>query len=179
MTQTPPDPDQPQPPQPPTDGDASQMTDPAKPKKVGRAKWLAPVVVVAGLAGLSGAGYFAYAALTGGGSSGQPSTVIPGNAIGYLRIDTDPSMIQQITSVRFLNKVPQIKDAGLGDVDWRKKMIEQLKKNDDRGTLKNVDYDKDIAPWLGDKVAVAALPPASGDQPTVVVALQVKDEAKA
>lgn len=180
MTQTPPDPGQPQPwqpPQPPAGGDAPQMTDPAKPKKGGVARWLVPAIVLAGLAGMGGAGYYAYTALAGRGD--QPSMVIPGNAIGYLRIDTNPSVIQQIASVRFLSKSPEIKDAGLGDVDWRKRMIEQLKKSNDGGTLKNVDYDKDIAPWLGDKVAVAALPPASGDQPTVVVALQVKDEAKA
>ena len=167
----------PQPPQGPVGDDDAWMTEPGQPRKRGLAMWLVPAVVVAGVLGLGGGGYFVYTALAGGGD--QPSTVIPGNAIGYLRIDADPSLGQKIAAVRFLNKVPQIKDAGLGSGDWRKKMVDQLRKSDDAGTLKGIDYDKDIAPWLGDKVAVAALPPASGKEPTVVFALQVKDEAQA
>jgi hypothetical protein len=42
----------------------------------------------------------------------------------------------------------------------------------------DVDYAKDVDPWLGDRVAVAVLPPiAGGDTPTVEAVVQVKDEA--
>jgi hypothetical protein len=43
----------------------------------------------------------------------------------------------------------------------------------------DIDFAKDVEPWLGDRVGVAVLPPERGDEPRAVIALQVKDEGKA
>lgn len=134
-------------------------------------KWLwaipAAAVVVVG-----GGAAFAYSALSGGGA--QPEDVLPGESSAYLRLDIDPSAGQKIAAVRFLNKIPQVGD--LKDGDAREKLFNTLKDNSD-GDLADVDYAKDIEPWLGDRAGVTLNVPSGGeDDPEVVMAVQVKDE---
>ena len=125
---------------------------------------------------LGGAGAFAFQSLSGGGS--QPADVLPGDAYAYLRLDIDPSAGQKIAAVRFLGKLPQVKDT-LGSDDPRKKLWEMASKNATNDCVAKFDYDKDIAPWLGDRVGAAIRPGGSEKSPNVAVAIQVKDEAAA
>jgi hypothetical protein len=134
-------------------------------------------LVIGGIAAvivLAGAAAFGVSKLSGGGA--QPADVLPGDAYAYLRLDIDPSAGQKIAAVRFLDKLPQAKDA-LGSDDPRKKLWEQISADDE--CAGKVDYDKDIAPWLGDRVGVALRPGGTPDTPNMAVALQVSDEAKA
>ncbi len=62
---------------------------------------------------------FAVQQLSGGGA--QPADVLPGDAYGYVRLDIDPSAGQKIAAVRFLDKLPQVRDT-LGGDDPRKKL---------------------------------------------------------
>jgi hypothetical protein len=48
----------------------------------------------------------------------------------------------------------------------------------DTGGCSNLDYDDDVEPWLGNRMAVAAVD-TGADGPTPVVVLQVRDEAAA
>lgn len=123
---------------------------------------------------LGGGAVFAAQKLSGGGA--QPADVLPGDAYAYLRLDIDPSAGQKIAAVRFLNKIPQVKDT-LGSDDPRKKLWEAIAKEEDCAA--KYDYTKDIEPWLGDRLGVALRPGGSDDEPNAVAALQVKDEAKA
>ncbi len=125
---------------------------------------------------LGGAGAFAFQSLSGGGS--QPADVLPGDAYAYLRLDIDPSAGQKIAAVRFLGKLPQVKDT-LGSDDPRKKLWEMASKSSTNDCVAKFDYDKDIAPWLGDRVGAAIRPGGSEKSPNVAVAIQVKDEAAA
>ncbi|GAA1513054.1 DUF3352 domain-containing protein [Kribbella lupini] len=166
-----------QPPYGPGYGQAQQWQ-PEPPKR--RNKWIPLVAVVAVLAVLGGGGLFAYARLNGGG--GQPAEVLPGTAVAYARIDLNPSAGQRVAALRYLMKFPSAKERiGLtsDNDDLRQKLFELLKKEagDD---LADVDFEKDVKPWLGDRAGLAALPP-SGDRksPDVVVAVQVKSEDKA
>jgi hypothetical protein len=112
--------------------------------------------------------------LVGGGP--QPDTLVPSTALAYLRVDTDPSVGQKVSAVRFLQKVPQVKGA-LDGGDPRKRLVDALIEHS--GT-KDVSYAKDIEPWLGDRLALAVLPPKSeGADPEPLLVVQVKDEAKA
>lgn len=130
--------------------------------------------VVAGL-GLAGAGAWVAVALSGGGA--QPAAALPDTTLGYLSIDLDPSAGQKVEAFRTLRKFPAFEDAvDLGDKDdLRRELFEWLHEQDECEAL---DYDDDIAPWLGERAAVAAVAlDEDGPQPVLVV--QVKDEKKA
>ncbi len=166
-----------QPPQGPGFGPGQQQWQPEPKKK--RGKLIPLVAVLAVLAVVAGGGIFAYGKLNGGK---QPAAVLPGTAIAYTRIDLNPSAGQKIAAIRFMLKFPSVKEnlglTGEKD-DLRQKLFETIKKHsgDD---LADVDYEKDVKPWLGERAGMAVLPPADGkDEPTGVLAVQVKDEDKA
>jgi hypothetical protein len=125
---------------------------------------------------LGGAGAFAFQTLSGGGS--QPAEVLPGDAYAYFRLDIDPSAGQKIAAVRFLGKLPQVKDT-LGSDDPRKKLWELASKDSSNGCVAKFSYDNDIAPWLGDRAGAAIRPGGTSDAPNVAIAIQVKDETAA
>ncbi|TCO51880.1 uncharacterized protein DUF3352 [Kribbella antiqua] len=163
-----------QPPQGP--GFGQQWQEPGK-KKRGKLIPIIAALVVALVA--AGGGIFAYGKLNGGK---QPAAVLPGNAVAYARVDLNPSAGQKVAAIRFLMKFPSVKEnlslTGEND-DLRQKLFESIKKyaGDD---LADVDYDKDIKPWLGERAGVAALPAANGDdEPKAIIAIQVKNEDKA
>ena len=49
------------------------------------------------------------------GSGPRPSDVLPGDTFGYVQVDIDPSAGQKLAAVRFLGKIPEIKDLESGD----------------------------------------------------------------
>lgn len=131
---------------------------------------VAAALVVAG-------GAFAATRVFGGTGGGQPADVLPGEALGYLRIDLDPSVGQKVAAFRLLDKLPEAKQA-LTDSDPKRALFGLLQK--DNPDLKDIDYRNDIEPWLGERAGIAILPPAQNDkQPPVAIAVQVKDEDKA
>ncbi|NYD41493.1 DUF3352 domain-containing protein [Nocardioides panaciterrulae] len=111
------------------------------------------------------------------GSGPQPAEALPASTLGYVSIDLDPSGQQKIEALKTLNKFPAIKDQLHlnADDDIRRRIFEEIQKS---GDCKSLDYDKDIAPWLGDRMAVAAVDTGE-KQPQPVVVLQVTDEAAA
>lgn len=136
-------------------------------------------LLVGGLAAalvLGGGAVYATQQLSGGGA--QPSDVLPGDSYAYLRLDVDPSAGQKIAAVRFLDKLPQVKD-NLGSGDPRKKLWEAISKESSDDCVKQFNYDNDIAPWLGDRVGMSVRPGGTKDKPNVAVAVQATDEAKA
>ncbi|EWT03523.1 hypothetical protein N865_17255 [Intrasporangium oryzae NRRL B-24470] len=135
-------------------------------------------IVAGGLAGLlvlGGAGVYAAQQLSGGGA--QPAEVLPGDAFAYLRLDVDPSAGQKVAAVRFLSKLPDIKAFGAGD--GRKQLWDLATKSSSDGCLAKFNYDKDIAPWLGERAGLAVRPGGTADRPNLAVAVQVSDEAAA
>ena len=165
-----------QPPQGPGYGQPQQWQPEPKRK---RGKLVPIIAALAMVLVVAGGGIFAYGKLAGGK---QPAAVLPGTAVAYARIDLNPSAGQKVAAIRFMMKFPSVKEnlglTGEND-DLRQKLFEQIKKSagDD---LADVDYDKDIKPWLGERAGVAALPPADGkNDPVVVVAIQVKNEDEA
>lgn len=110
--------------------------------------------------------------LSGGGS--QPEDVLPADTIGFARVDLDPSAGQKLNAVRLLRKFPSVRLQGQDDL--KATVGEMLLEDNDFG----LDYDKDVAPWLGDRAAVAALPaPARSTEPVApVVVLQFTDQEK-
>lgn len=120
-------------------------------------------------------GVYAYSLLSGGGA--QPEDYVPANAIAYLKLDLDPSAGQKIEALRFFRHFPDA-DAFLSDEeDIRKIFFELAQEGDD--AFAALDFDEDIAPWLGDRIGIAALPGDSGGEPVPLVLLQVRDEERA
>lgn len=137
--------------------------------------------LVAGVAGL------ASLALVGGGLAyldpfdwreadlaDTPASALPADATGYLALDFDPSAGQKLELVRFAMKFPALKEkVGLSeDSDLKKQVIEAILKD---SSCKTASYDADIAPWVGDQMAMATRPGV--DDP--IVAIETKDEQKA
>ncbi|MFD0888514.1 DUF3352 domain-containing protein, partial [Streptosporangium algeriense] len=117
---------------------------------------------------------FAVSLLSGGGT--QPHDVLPGDALGYVRLDLDPAANQKLALFSIARKFDLTRSAFTGD-DPRKALFDLIK---DDGGLEKINYATDIEPWLGSRVGVAVLsPPKAGAEPGVVVAVQVSDEAKA
>jgi hypothetical protein len=139
-----------QPPQGPGFGYVQQFE---PPKRRGRLISIIAALAVLMVAGAGGA--FAYSRLAGGGS--QPSDVLPASAVAYGRIDLDPGAGQKVNAIRFMMKFPsvreQLKLTGDKD-DLRQKLFEAIKA-DSGGNLDDVDYEKDVKPWLGDRIGVA------------------------
>ena len=138
-----------------------------------RAWWIA-----GGAVALLGLGAGAWAALGFFQQGAQPAEALPSSTVAYLSIDLDPAGGQKIDAFRTLNKFPAFKDeVGVDSVDeLRHKIGEQLVGEAD---CPGLDYDRDIDPWLGDRMAVAGVELSGDPDPQVVAVLQVKDEGQA
>ncbi|MFJ2031286.1 DUF3352 domain-containing protein [Streptosporangium sp. NPDC087985] len=148
---------------------------PAPPTRKSGKGWLIAVVAALVVALVGGGGAYAISLLSGGGT--QPHDVLPGNAIGYVRLDLDPAANQKLALFGIARKFTTTKDSFTGD-DPRKALFDLI--NENAGSTDKVDYAADVEPWLGSRVGVAVLPPAkSGEDPGFVAAIQVTDEAKA
>lgn len=120
---------------------------------------------------------FAWQALDGGGA--QPHDVLPADAIGYVRLDLDPSAGQKIEAFRFLQNFPLFAEAtGITDedVDLRERFVDELA----AGTGCDISFADDVEPWVGERAGAAVTPPSGdGAEPGYVVALQASDEEAA
>lgn len=119
---------------------------------------------------LGGAAAFAFQKLSGGGT--QPHDVLPASVVAYARVDADPSANQKIAILRLVRKFPELaKELGIKNVDQdvREPLLKDLV-----GEC-NLDYDKDVKPWIGHRIGVAY----DAELETPIVAVQVTDEDKA
>jgi hypothetical protein len=113
--------------------------------------------------------------LSGGGT--QPEDVLPADTMAYVRVDLDPSAGQKVALFNLARKFAATRDSFTGD-DPRKALFELMRKGDD--SLAGVDYARDVAPWIGDRIGFGVLaPPAGSSTPDVVAAVQVTDQAQA
>jgi hypothetical protein len=145
---------------------------PAIPRTRSRALLVGGVATVL-LLGVGGA--LAVQQLSGGGP--RPADVLPADTFGYVQVDIDPSAGQKLAAVRFLAKIPEIRDLESGDAREKLWDLAVAKSGDD--CVKAFDFGRDIGPWLGDRVGFGLRPGGTPDDPNIVVALQVTDEGQA
>lgn len=109
---------------------------------------------------------------------GQPDEVLPASAVGYFRVDLNPTGQQKTALYNISKKFPELsKRIGEGD-DPRKSLFEAIKS--ESKDLANVTYENDVEPWIGNRLGVAMLPPAEGKkEPQAAVALEITDKEKA
>ena len=144
-----------------------------------RAPWAVVIGAAALVLALVGGVTYAVGALSGGGD--QPADALPAGAFAVVSFDLDPSAGQKLDGFRFVRKFPALRDKVPLDGDLREVLFDALATEvgwDD------VDFEADVAPWLGKRLAVAMYPPVddpTDDHPTPrgVLALQVTDQDKA
>ncbi|HYF72517.1 MAG TPA: DUF3352 domain-containing protein [Nocardioides sp.] len=155
-------------------GSGRPITPPSGPSGGGRrAAWIVggSVIVLAGI----GAGAWAAWSFFAGGP--QPAEALPASTIAYASVDLDPSGAQKIEALRTLRKFPAFKDEiGLEtDDDIRKWVFEEIQRE---SACEELDYADDVEPWLGDRMALAAVDTGE-DVPSPVFVLQITDAGKA
>ncbi len=147
------------------------------PSHAGARRWSAITAASVAVVVAAGAGAWGVAQLMAGGESA--ATAVPAGAVAYLSIDLDPSASQKVQALTTLKKFPAIAeqlDLGVRD-DVRRWVFEQAQQD---GQCEDVDYAADVEPWLGDRMAVAAVPSDSGSvMPLVVLQVSDQDAARA
>jgi hypothetical protein len=142
-----------------------------------------PRGLVAGAAALAmalvvGGAYAAGSYLSGGGT--QPEQVLPTGAFAFVKVDLDPAANQKVAVYQLSRKFPDLFSAAGGS-------DRALKDSVVAGMLdrlgSDISYERDIKPWLGDRVALAAYPRGKeGTGATLpvtpVLAIQYTDEGK-
>lgn len=120
---------------------------------------------------VGGTAYGAVQFMSGGGS--QPEDSLPADTIAVGKVDFDPSAGQKVAVLRLARNFPQA-DKGSSTDDLKTTIGKSLDDND-----YGLDYERDIAPWIGRRFAAAAVPDSSAkDKVAPVLALAFTDEGK-
>ncbi len=120
----------------------------------------------------SAGGFFIWQKLAAHG--GQPESAVPATAVAYAEVDLDPSADQKLKLRDQLRKIPGVKaKVSATGTDLKEELLKSA-----LGNVPIVDYDSDVKPWLGDRIAVAVIP-GTTNEPEPIILLQHKDKAKA
>ncbi len=165
---------------------------PATPKKTMR-RGVLIAIIAGGLVLLLGLGAAAFALVNlvlGGGQSPSASAVaFPKGTVYWAEAAIEPSNSQLVEAFRFVNELDAVRDAiedseldvDLDDPstysDLKQSLWEFLIDGDNTGIDTDLDYDDDIAPWLGSRVSVGMLPGDDLEEPPLIIALEARDTA--
>ena len=131
---------------------------------------LLAVLLVGGGVAAAG-GYFGWY----GGGGTYPYDVMPASTVAYLRLDLNPSLEQKTQAWAFLRDLPEVQEVTPGQPD-PKRVLWSFRDRLWVGSTWS-DYDRDLAPWLGDRIGVGFF--VHDTEQIWVTAIQVTDEAKA
>jgi hypothetical protein len=146
-------------------------------------------VVTVFVVGAAAAGAVAYGFLSGGGT--QPEDVVPGTALGMVRIDLDPPAGQKVALAQLVARAGLFGDDGEGGdpavtppAGEEQSPSELLSELLGAATDRDIDFARDVEPWIGQRAGLALMPPSDGgpldtDDPQPLVALATDDEAAA
>jgi len=167
-------------------------TVPVPPKKrLGRGAVIA--IIAGGLVLLLALGAAAFALVQlvlGGGQSASASAVaFPSSTVYWTEVAIDPSNAQKIEAFKFVNELDSLKDAiddsdldidfddPSANTDLKKSLWEFVVEGDNSNIDTKLDYDDDIAPWLGSRISFGLLPTddLNGDQPPLIIAIEARD----
>lgn len=141
------------------------------PRGGGRGRTVALVGSLLAIVGLGAGGAWAWQQVGGGGA--QPESVMPASTLAFVKVDLDPSGGQKLDAIRFARKFPKARDRVSEDSDLREVLVKALQED---GPLEEVDYARDVKPWLGKRLALGVVPGKdASSKPVPVVALAVTD----
>ena len=138
----------------------------------GRKRAVAGVAAVAVL-GLAGAG--AYGLMQFMSSGDSAATAVPAHALGYLSLDLDPAGGQKVAAYETMRKFPALREElGLSSDDPRQWIVEAINSEGDC----SLDFEKDVEPWLGNKLAFSAVEGEEEPHPFFVLEVTDADAAE-
>ncbi|WGL53874.1 DUF3352 domain-containing protein [Nocardioides sp. BP30] len=142
----------------------------------GRTWWYVGAGAVAAIALVAGGTVFA-ASHIGKSHDPGPAAGLPSDTLAYAAIDLDPSAGQKIAAIQALRKFPGFTQGHALDPssDLRKLFVQDQLAGDGC----NVDWGKDVEPWLGNDIGAAVVPGADGGTPQPVTLFAVTDESAA
>lgn len=144
------------------------------PEPVRRPRSSRAQVLVTGAAALSvfvtGVAYAGYSALAPSGHA--PEEAMPSGTVAFAKVDLDPSAGQKVAVYRLSRRFPQthvrsdrsVKDDLLADVF--------------RAAGDEVDYARDVKPWIGDRAGIGAVSYDGAAHPLIAVQFHDRDAAK-
>lgn len=159
-----------------SDGDEIYLTPPAhaasaKPRR----RWQAAVGLGLAAALVAGAGVAIYAYQTLASSGIQPERVLPADTAAFAKLDLDPAANQKIAVYRLGRKIGSLKSAFTNQNDIQDAVVRSAV----GAQSSSWNYQRDIKPWLGSRLAVAAVPdPSAEDGLDPIVVLAYTDRAK-
>ena len=130
-----------------------------------------PAVIGAAAVSVATARVAVLALLYGGGA--QPEDVVPASALAFLKVDLDPAANQKLAVYRLAERFPASADKVDDEDDVKDQLLAALFED-----AEGVDYAADIAPWIGDRAGIAALP-SGGEEPDALAAVAYRDRAAA
>lgn len=148
-----------------------------EPRKSRKGVALAVGGVVLAAAAIGG-GVWGYNAFYGQGD--QPAEVLPAKGIvGYAAVDLSPNGEQLLEARATLKKFPGVtSELELEGKDDLRKIVFEKIQSESKG-CPELDYAKDIEPWLGDRMAFAFLDAGKGKDPRGALVFQTTDADKA
>jgi Protein of unknown function (DUF3352) len=146
------------------------LSEPQQPRRRGSFGLLAVIASVTVVVLIAVGGFAAWRLLSGGGP--RPAEVLPATTFALVTVDLDPSGDQKVEAITTLRKFPSFrKRSGLEpESDPRKRLFDEVQ---DEGSCEELDYERDIKSWLGQRAGFGAV--LLEDEPVPVAALQVSD----
>lgn len=145
---------------------------PATQSRRSRRGWVIGGVTAVAVAIIAGGSYAAYGFLSGGGA--QPEDVVPANAVAFVKVDLDPAVGQKLAIARLASRFDSTTTGDPAAADGREptEVFAGLLSD---VTNVDIDYTRDLEGWVGQRAAVAVIPPGPGvdidtTKPLVVVA---------
>ena len=145
------------------------------PPKSGHRKKVAMIAGATGLALLvTGIAFASYRVGVFGAPGDQAATAVPATAFAYATLDFNPSIKAKKGVYDLSQKFPS--GVGLDKATFKDDLLAKMIAQDDP----EVNYAKDIKPWIGNRVAVAAVPaPGTEDGATPLLVIEVTDQSAA
>ena len=176
----------------PTQPEPDAAAEPAAPlRKPRRTAIIAAVAGAAALLLIVGGGAWAFTTLVlgKGQSAAASAAAFPKSTVGWAEFAIDPSNDQKLAALDFTNNLPGLEDAlaatGI-DLDLSGGADTDLKKTAWKAFVSalgesktSLDYDNDIKPWLGSRVAVGLLPNNGSNESQIMIAIESSDDSAA
>ena len=135
-------------------------SDPAGPGQAGQGHGRRTGIVAAVVVGallVSGGAFAAWSRLNH--SADGPAQVLPSGTVAVLEVNLDPSAAQKVALLNLLRKLPGSSGLQGSDGTFQDWVGRTLSEGADSGTGSSdgLDFAHDVQPWLGSRVAVAAV----------------------
>jgi hypothetical protein len=130
------------------------------------------VIALTALLGLTGAAVVATYLVLSGASADRAARLVPADALAYANVYLQPSSGQQANLAALIGRLPGFADEASFD-----EKVDQVVQN--LLSLVGLDYRAQLKPWLGDQLAVAAVPTGDAGPAAFAALVAVTDAAGA